>query len=64
MSHRGTAERPIVIRAAEGATAVLHRPDAGQNTINIVGGQYLVLRGLEITGGSTAIRMMVSTPSM
>ncbi len=61
MGHRGTGERPVVIRAADGARAVLHRPDARQNTINIEGGQHLVLRGLEITGGSTAIRMTRSS---
>jgi parallel beta-helix repeat protein len=57
MGHRGTAQRPIVIRSAPGATAVLHRPDARQNSINIEGAQYLVLRDLEITGGSTGIRL-------
>jgi hypothetical protein len=60
MGHRGTAEQPIVIRAAERGRAVLHRPDARQNTINMVGAQYLILRGLEITGGSTGIRLMKS----
>ncbi|NQU25898.1 MAG: hypothetical protein HQ567_31805 [Candidatus Nealsonbacteria bacterium] len=60
MSHRGTAAQPVVIRAAEGGRAVLHRPDAKQNTINIVGAQYLILRGLEITGGSSGIRLMKS----
>jgi parallel beta-helix repeat protein len=60
IGHRGMPEQPVVIRAADGARAVLHRPDARQNTINIVGAQYLVLRGLEITGGSTGIRMMKS----
>jgi hypothetical protein len=60
IGHRGTAERPIVIRAASGARAVLERPDARQNTINMIGAQYLILRGLEITGGSTGIRLMKS----
>jgi len=60
MGHRGTAEKPVVIRAVEGGRALLHRPDARQNTINLVGAQYLILRGLEITGGSTGIRLMKS----
>jgi hypothetical protein len=60
IGHRGTAERPVVIRSAEGGPAVLHRPDARQNSINMIGAQYLVLRGIEITGGSTGIRMMKS----
>ena len=60
IGHRGTAERPVVIRAADGATATLHRPDDRQNSIDIQGGQFLVLRGLEITGGSTGIRLSKS----
>ena len=60
MGHRGTAEQPVVIRAAKDGGALLHRPDARQNTINIVGAQYLILHGLEITGGSTGIRLMKS----
>jgi hypothetical protein len=57
IAHRGTSQRPIVIRSADHGRAVLHRPDARQNSINIEGAQYLVLHGLEITGGSTGIRM-------
>ncbi|HYW80091.1 MAG TPA: right-handed parallel beta-helix repeat-containing protein, partial [Thermoguttaceae bacterium] len=60
IGHQGTAEQPVVIRADEGAQAVLHRPDARQNSINIIGAQHLILRGLEITGGSTGIRLMKS----
>jgi hypothetical protein len=60
IGHRGTAERPITIRAAKGARAILQRPDARQNSINIVGAQHLVLEGIEITGGSTGIRLMKS----
>jgi hypothetical protein len=65
ISHRGTEEEPIVIRGAEQTEAdqsrpVLQRPDARQNTINIEGAQYLVIRDIEITGGSTGIRMMKS----
>ncbi|NNM30402.1 MAG: right-handed parallel beta-helix repeat-containing protein, partial [Akkermansiaceae bacterium] len=57
MNHRGTAEEPIVIRAAEGARVVMKRPDARQNTINMAGCRHLVLDGLEITGGSAGIRI-------
>ena len=60
IGHRGTAERPVVIRAADGATAILRRPDERQNSIDIQGAQFLVLRGLEITGGSTGIRLSKS----
>ncbi len=61
LGHRGSAEQPIVIRSSEDGPAILHRPDARQNSINIVGAQYLILRGLEITGGSTGIRLMKSS---
>ena len=57
LSHVGTKESPIVIRAADQARVVFRRPDARQNTFNLAGTQYLTIKGLEITGGSTAIRM-------
>lgn len=60
IGHRGTAEQPVVIRAGGSSPAVLHRPDARQNSINIVGAQHLILSGIEITGGSSGIRLMKS----
>ena len=57
ISHRGATEAPIVIRSENHGKAVLTRPDARQNTVNIVGAQHVVLRGLEITGGSMGIRI-------
>lgn len=57
ISQRGTRENPIVIRGAEGARAVLRRPDRNQNTMNLVGCQYLVIQDLEITGGAAGIRI-------
>lgn len=57
ISHKGTAQAPIVIRSAYGATTIVTRPSADQNTINIEGAQHLVLRGLEITGGSIGVRI-------
>ncbi len=60
IAHRGTAQKAVVIRAESGARVVLQRPDSRQNTINVVGGQHLILRGLEISGGSSGIRMMKS----
>ncbi len=57
ISCRGTAERPIVIRGAAGERAILRRPDARQNTLNLEGAQYLQLRSLEITGGAAGIRI-------
>ncbi|MCC6553092.1 MAG: right-handed parallel beta-helix repeat-containing protein [Polyangiaceae bacterium] len=53
----GTAGAPIVIRAKDGEVPVITRPDAGQNTINVANNEYVVLRGLEVVGGSHGIRL-------
>lgn len=56
----GTALAPIWIAAKAGATPVITRSDAMQNTINVGSGgptRYLALQGLEITGGDTALRL-------
>lgn len=53
----GTAQAPIVIRAKDGEVPVITRPDANQNTINIANNEYLILRGIEVTGGSHGIRI-------
>ena len=55
--HVGTAEQPIVIRAAEGANVTFTRPNALQNVINIEGAQYMTLQGVTVTGGSSGIRI-------
>jgi hypothetical protein len=52
MNHRGTEGKVIAIRAKG---AILKRPDARQNSINMAGCQYLEIHDLEITGGSTGI---------
>jgi hypothetical protein len=57
ISQRGQHGQPIVVRAAPGARVVFQRPDAKQNTINLEGCQYFVLRGIEITGGAAGIRI-------
>lgn len=61
LSHRGTVEHPILIRAADDARVIITRPNAEANVVNIEGAQYLVLRGLEITGGSSGIRLNQSS---
>jgi hypothetical protein len=53
----GTAAAPIVIRAKDGEVPVITRPDGNQNTVNIVNSTYLVLRGLEVKGGSHGVRI-------
>jgi hypothetical protein len=55
--HVGTADLPIVIRAAEGANVTFTRPNALQNVINIEGAQYMTLQGVTVTGGSSGIRI-------
>ncbi len=57
LRHRGAPGRPVVIRAGAGGEVVFHRPDARQNSLNLVGASHLVLRGFEITGGSAGIRI-------
>ncbi|HAL71994.1 MAG TPA: hypothetical protein DCP71_09515 [Verrucomicrobiales bacterium] len=56
----GTAEAPIRIESAKGARVVITRSDDKQNIVNI--GQsapvsYLVVRGIEFTGGSHGMRL-------
>ena len=56
----GTEQAPIWITAADGAAAVITRPDARQNVMNVGQGApvaWLCLRGLEITGGSHGLRL-------
>ncbi|MGK0190389.1 MAG: parallel beta-helix repeat protein [Verrucomicrobiales bacterium] len=57
ISQRGTAERPITIRAATDAKVILKRPDTRQNSINLTGCQHLIVKDIEITGGAAAIRI-------
>lgn len=57
ISQQGTKEKPIIIRAAKGARVIFNRPDAKQNSINLAGCQHLIIRDLEITGGSSGIRI-------
>ncbi len=57
ISHQGTAASPIVIRSEQGSMAVITRPNANQNVINIEGAEYLVFQGVEVTGGSIGIRI-------
>lgn len=56
----GTAGAPIRIVAAPGANPTITRSNASQNVINIGSSsptRYLLLRGLEVTGGSAGIRL-------
>ncbi len=56
----GTAEAPIWIVAAQDAQVTITRPDSKQNILNLGRSkkvQYVVLRGLEFSGGSHGIRL-------
>ena len=56
----GTNERPIRIEAADPVRPPVIKRDARQNIFNVGAGrrcEYVLMRGLELTGGSTAIRL-------
>ena len=53
----GTAGLPILIRAKNGETPVIVYPSAAQNVINVESSAYVILLGLEVTGGSHGIRI-------
>ncbi|HKW94430.1 MAG TPA: right-handed parallel beta-helix repeat-containing protein [Methylomirabilota bacterium] len=60
---RGTAQHPIVIRAAPGANPVLTRPRDStgayaENNLELEDVAYLVIRGLSLRGGTTGIRFL------
>jgi hypothetical protein len=57
----GTANQPIVIRAAEGESPLLTRPagDIGRyNNIEFIDCSHLVVRGLKFRGGSSGVRFI------
>src|SRR4051812_24976693 len=58
---KGTAERPIVIRAAAGESPLLTHPSDGrdrQNNIEFVNCSHLVVRGLRFQGCSSGVRFI------
>jgi hypothetical protein len=58
---KGTAEQPIVIRAAPGTAPLLTRPADNrdrQNNIEFVDCAHLVIRGLRFQGGSSGVRFI------
>ena len=57
----GTADAPITIRAASGEQPVLHYVDDGQNIVNIVDSSFLIIDGVEFSGGSRGIRLTNSS---
>jgi hypothetical protein len=57
----GTEQQPITIRAATGEAPVLHYVDDGQNIVNIVDSGFLIIDGIEFSGGSRGIRLINSS---
>src|SRR4051794_7956443 len=57
----GTAQQPITIRAAPGEQPELHYVDDGQNIVNIVDSGFLIIDGIEFSGGSRGIRLINSS---
>ncbi len=58
---RGTADKPIVIRAARDESPLFTRPSgnaAGQNNIEFIDCCHLVVRGLTFIGGSSGVRFI------
>ncbi len=58
----GTAQQPIVIRAATGETPVLTRPvrpngDYDQNNLEIADSSYVTIQGLVFRGGEIGVRL-------
>ncbi|MBT8491514.1 MAG: right-handed parallel beta-helix repeat-containing protein, partial [Deltaproteobacteria bacterium] len=60
VSLTGTAESPIIIRAADGARPHFMRPEDNQNIWDIEG-EHLVIRGIEFSGGSAGLRFMTAS---
>ncbi len=57
----GTAEAPIKIRAAEAEQPVIYYVNASQNIVNIRNSSYLIIDGIEFSGGSRGIRLQASS---
>jgi hypothetical protein len=58
---RGTADRPIIIRAAQGESPLLTHPEGNtdrQNNIEFIDCGYLIVRGLTFKGGSSGVRFI------
>lgn len=58
---RGTADKPIIIRAAEGESPLLTRPAEDidkYNNLEVVDCCYLVVRGLQFKGGNSGVRFI------
>jgi len=57
----GDAQHPVTIRAASGEQPHIHYVDSGQNILNIQDSAFLILDGIEFSGGSRGIRLSASS---
>jgi hypothetical protein len=58
---KGTADKPIVIRAADGQSPLLTRPADNidrHNNIEFIDCAYLTIRGIRLKGGSSGVRFI------
>ncbi len=58
---KGTADEPIIIRAAEGEKPLLTRPSDQidkYNNIEFIDCSYLIIRGIRLRGGSSGVRFI------
>lgn len=53
----GSEAQPITVRAKDGEFPHVHRPDANQNIVDIDNAQWVVIDGIEFSGGSAGIRI-------
>jgi parallel beta-helix repeat protein len=60
LTANGTAAQPITIRAKASEKPVFEQATAFHNVVEISGSSYLIVRGIEFTGGSHGIRLMSS----
>ena len=61
LSLNGTAQQPIMIRAASGEQPVIEYIGNGQNIVNVSNSAFVTLDGIEFTGGSRGIRLTASS---
>ena len=57
----GDAQHPVTIRAASGEQPHINYVDSGQNILNIQDSAFLILDGIEFSGGSRGIRLSASS---
>ena len=58
VSVKGTAAKPIVVRAKASERPVFYRADASQNLVDFDDVEYVTFRGIEFKGGSHGLRLI------